>query len=197
METTNQKQPIMKHKIYRFLLFAGLVLLSAFTLVPPVHQVAEGHKYIPEMVLELPPVDSLTLAVGDAGGAPGEQVCVPILTYDFQNILSMQFSVSWDTTALRFTHVGGFGMRDISDNNFGKSMTDKGHLAFLWYDQHLLGKSHPDGFKLYDICFDIVGEEGTSTQVEITDHPTVGEVVNASAVFLGLHTEVGKIDING
>lgn len=185
----------MKHKIYRFFLFVGLITLSAFTLVPPVHQIPEGHKYVPEVVMEKPPVDSMTIAAGNVGAKKGEQVCVPITVYEFNNILSMQFSISWDSSALQFSHLENFGMRDITDNNFGKSMVDEGYLAFLWYDQHLLGKSQKDGFKLYDVCFEVLEDAEAETIVEISDHPTVGEVVNGSAVFLRLHKEHGTVEV--
>lgn len=185
----------MKHKIYRFLLFVGLITLSAFTLVPPVHQLPEGHKSTPEVVGEMPPMDSVTMILGGSKVEQGEQVCVPLTVEGFLHLLSIQFSIEWDTTVLQFSHLDGFGFKDLSDNNFGKQMVDDGHLSFLWYDQHLQGQSRPNGFQLYEVCFDAIGEPGASTLVEITKKPTIIEVVNVATEFLGLRQMPATVEI--
>ena len=46
----------MKEKFKHILLILGLAILSAFTFVPPAHNVPETNRFVPEMVYELPPV---------------------------------------------------------------------------------------------------------------------------------------------
>lgn len=182
----------MKHPIYLFSVLAGFFILSAFTLLPPVGQISGNHQTAMD---NKPPSDSLTVRIESGDVKVGESICLPVTVYDFRNILSVQFSVAWDTTALKFQRVENFGMRDIYDNSFGKTMTESGYLAFLWYDQHLLGKSQKDGFGLFDICFEAVGEAGAHSQVEVSDSPTVSEVMSGKAVSLRLHKEHGQVEI--
>lgn len=185
----------MKHKFYRFLLFVGLALLSAFTLVPPVHQIPEGHKFVPEVVYEKPPVATFTLLIDSAEVVQGAEVCIPVTVKDFNQILSMQHSIQWDAKVLRFKQLAGFGVDGMGNKNFGTQRTGEGALTFSWYDPHLLGVTKPDDFQLYEICFESIGEPGSETSIEITGKPTMIEIVNASSVFLDLRTQSGKVKV--
>lgn len=185
----------MKHKFHRFLLFVGLVVLSAFTLLPPVHQIPEGNKFVPEVVYQKPPVATFTLSTSGGEFVRGSEVCVALTAKEFDRILSMQYSLQWDAKVLKFNRLQNFGVETMSVKNFGQQLTQEGTLTFSWYDPRLLGVSQPPNTKLYEICFDAIGEVGSEASVVVTDKPTIIEIANALSVFLDLRCDAGVVKI--
>jgi hypothetical protein len=185
----------MKHKFHRFLLFLSIAIMAAFTFVPPVHQIPEGNRFVPEVVYQKPPVATLTLSTSDLAVAKNEEVCVAVSAKGFEQILTMQYSMNWDPKLLKFKEFKRFGLPGMDTRNFGQHLIDKGTLTFSWYDQKLLGITKDDGVMLYEMCFEAIGEKGNETSVEFTSKPTIVEISNASGVFLDLRTDVGKIKI--
>lgn len=185
----------MKNKIHQFFLLLAMVALSAFTFVPPAHQLPEQNRFVPEAVYELPPVDTLTLTLAVVQAGEGQQACVPVTVGGFAQILSMQFSVRWDTGALRFTDIKNFGVRGMGEKSFGTHLAGEGALTFSWYDPNLRGVSLDDGEVLFELCFEVTGKAGTRSQLAIAGHPTPVEIVNGSSVFLELNTQGGLVEV--
>jgi cohesin domain-containing protein len=185
----------MKNKIHQFFLMLVMVAVSAFTLVPPPVYMLEQNRFFPEAVNELPPVDTLTLTLAAVNAEHGEQVCVPVTVAGFEQILSMQYSLRWDTDALRFTDIKNFGVRGISAKSFGTHLAGEGTLTFSWYDSNLRGVSLDDGAVLFELCFEVTGAPGTRSQLAIEGHPTPVEIVNGSSVFLELRTQGGLVEV--
>lgn len=186
---------IMKHRLSRILVLAGLVLLSAFTLYPPVHTVPERHAFTAVPSADLPAAGSITLLAGSGTVRKGEQICVPIKARQFEDILSMQFSINWDAEMLSFKKLSSFSLEGLSERNFGMHLLDKGVLTFSWYDPKLLGVNQPDDALLYELCFEATGEAGHETKIEFTSKPTLVEVTNAASEFLDFKSETGIISI--
>ncbi len=185
----------MKHKIYRFFLFVAIAIMAAFTLVPPAHQIPESNRFVPEVVYQKPPVATITLSSAEAIAAKGEELCVPVTAKGFEQILTMQYTMTWDANVLKFKEIRNYGLDGMDNRNFGTHILEKGILTFSWYDQALRGVTKEDGFKLYELCFDAIGDAGSETQVDFSSKPTVVEISNSSSVFLDLRTETGKISI--
>jgi hypothetical protein len=185
-------RPSMKNLRYRLLLLF-IVLVSAFSFVPPTHQLPERNRFNPVAVYELPPVAALTLAASDVVTKQGETVCMSVTSKGFEQILSMQYSMNWDPKVLKFKEVRSFGLNGMSAQSFGAHITDKGVLTFSWYDPGLRGFSKPDGHRLYEVCFEAIGKPGASTKFAITGKPTPVEIVNSASVFLDLRTEGGSV----
>ncbi len=179
---------------YRLLLLF-IVVMSAFSFVPPPHKIPERNQFIPEVVYEVPPVAALTLTASNHVAAKGEVVCVEVKTKGFEQILSMQYSMNWDAKVLKFKEVRSFGLTGMSIQSFGPHLSDKGILTFSWYDPSLRGFSKPDGHKLYDVCFEAVGPPGSKSSFEFSGKPTVIEIANSASVFLDLRTEAGQVTV--
>ena len=188
-------QSSMKHKIHRFLLIFGLAIMAMFTFVPPAHQIPDNNQFVPEVVYQKPPVGVLTLTINDLAVAKNEEVCVAVSAKGFEQILTMQYSMNWNPKMLKFKSFKNFGLGGLDARNFGQHLLDNGILTFSWYDQQLRGTTKDDGFVLYEMCFDAIGEMGSETSIEFTSKPTLVEISNASGVFLDLRTEIGKISI--
>ena len=138
---------------------------------------------------------ALTLTASDIKAPKNSEACVSVTARDFQNILSMQYTMQWDPKVLKFKAVQNYGLPGMKDNNFSDHLANEGKLTFSWYDPRLVGLTQPEGVKLYDVCFDIVGKPGTASKFEFTGIPTVIEIADARGTFLDLRTEGGAITV--
>ncbi len=185
----------MKNKFHRFLLFLAIALMAAFTWMPPTHQVPENNRFIPEAVYELPPVATFTVTASDVVTTKGSEVCIEVKSSDFNQILTMQYSMNWDANVLKFKEVRNFGLPGMSKTNFGTHLTEKGILTFSWYDPNLRGMTKNGETSFYEVCFDVTGEPGSKAQFTINSNPTVVEITNAAGVFLDLKTSGGLVEV--
>lgn len=136
-----------------------------------------------------------TMNLGIVGGsaAKGAEVCVAITANNFKSIVSMQYSLKWDPKVLKFKDLRNFGLPQLSAENFGRHIIDKGQLTHSWYDANVKGITKADGEKLYEICFEAIGAPGTKTAVQIVDAPTSIEIANVNSEFYTLDSTPGMV----
>ncbi|MEO1260854.1 MAG: cohesin domain-containing protein [Bacteroidota bacterium] len=142
-----------------------------------------------------PEVGKLPMQIASAQATGGEEVCVPVTVAQFIGIVSMQYTMTFDPTVLKFKTIRNFGLPGMTIDNFGARAADKGILAYSWFDADVQGISMPDGTKLYDVCFETIGESGTSSTVEFADAPVVIEISNSASQFLGIDGTNGRVSI--
>ncbi len=138
---------------------------------------------------------TLTLSIPQTTAASGEQICLDVTAADFEQLLSMQYSLQWDATVLTFERIQGFGLPGLGKDNFGTQKAEQGRLTFLWLDMSLRGLTLPDGHSLFQVCFRITGNPGQSSYVAITGEPTPIEVVNTAEKVIGLNPVAGEVRI--
>jgi hypothetical protein len=137
----------------------------------------------------------ITLYANDMEATPGDQICVDVLAKNFQKILSMQYTMTWREEVLKFENWKKTNLPYLSDQSFGAHRTEEGLLTFLWLDNSLQGFSVEDGGSLYQVCFEVIGEPGTSSYFKITDRPTDIEVANLQEKVIPLKREHGTITV--
>lgn len=142
-----------------------------------------------------PVVGQLPLQISSATVAKGSETCLSVTTAQFNLIVSMQYTMKWDPAVLKFKEVKGFGLPGMAATNFGASAADKGLLAYSWFDANVQGITQGDGYQLYEVCFETIGESGQSSNVEFVDKPVVIEISNAASQFLGLDATSGVVRI--
>ncbi len=121
----------------------------------------------------------VTLSVGDSIAAPGSLFCMPVTVQDFNNIGSIQLTISWDNTIMTFN---GIQSGAINSGEFllppPSMITDS--LNLNWFEPTFSTLSIPDGETAFEICFDIIGPLGSNSplifednNVEITGDPNI------------------------
>ncbi|MDG1297498.1 MAG: cohesin domain-containing protein, partial [Saprospiraceae bacterium] len=122
--------------------------------------------------------DDFTLDISEETTMSGENVCVDVTASNFDNILSMQFSMEYDDTALTFDAVEGINLADLTVASFGTSTS--GVVTLSWFSNSDLtnGATVPDGTTIFQICFDAIGSNGVYP-IEFSDTPTSIEIVDA------------------
>ena len=141
------------------------------------------------------PNQELRIVLGDQTVQNGQQVCVEVEVHQFQQIMSMQYTLHWDPAVLRFDEVKGMNLKDLSANNFGTNAADQGRLTFSWFDQDLKSISLPDGSKIYQVCFTAVGQSGSQSPLYIDGNPVVIEISNAAGEVIGFAARRARVSI--
>ena len=142
-----------------------------------------------------PEVGKLPMQISNVQTGKGEEACVSVTVAQFIAIVSMQYTMTFDPAVLKFKTIKNFGLPGMTINNFGARAADKGILAYSWFDSEVKGISKPDGTKLYDVCFETIGEAGNSSKVEFADAPVVIEISNSASQFLGIDGTNGRVTI--
>ncbi|MCB0520330.1 MAG: T9SS type A sorting domain-containing protein [Saprospiraceae bacterium] len=105
----------------------------------------------------------------------GDVVTAEVLMYNFQDIISQQYSIVWNPAGLAFDSVGNFNLANLQNSNFGISQTPNGILNFSWFDQSGTGITLPDCSQIYTITFHALN--GNVPQISIASDPVQIEVV--------------------
>jgi|GEM_PF-525758 len=135
----------------------------------------------------------MKLGIQGGSAAKGSEVCVAVTANSFKAILSMQYTLRWDPKVLKFKELKGFNLPQLTQDNFGRHILDKGLLTYSWYDANLKGVTKADGETLYQLCFEAIGEPGSKSPVQIVDSPTVFEVTNTNSEFFSLDATPGTV----
>ena len=99
--------------------------------------------------------------------AAGSNVCVEVSVMNFADIQSLQSGMTWDPTVLSYTGVQSFaGLPGFAASAFNANDAANGSLRFLWTDPTAETPiTLDDGFVVFEICFDAVGNNGDMSDV--------------------------------
>jgi len=139
----------------------------------------DGEVFDAEITVEGQPVSiSGTQEIAD----PGETVCVSISADEFNNVEGAQYSLVWDTTVLKFQNITAinpsFPFLSSSAINTRDALSE-GVIIFSWFTSSGGGISVPNGTPMYDVCFLVVGEGGSSSPVEFSSEPREIEIATS------------------
>ena len=139
-----------------------------------------------------PTFDGFTLVASEESTTVGEQVCVTVEGYNFEDIISMQLSINYDPAQLEFVSVSNFNLEDLSASNFGfPPSTTPGNISLSWLQNSLAGATVPDGTALFDICFN-ASNQGCS-DIVFSSSPTAIEVINVGAQEVQFNSQSGQV----
>ena len=108
---------------------------------------------------------------------PGEILCLPVTVNDFDDLVSMQFSINWDSTRFELASVGEFGLDGLDQGAFNE--VKGGQLVVSWIDLTLEGQTLPDGAVIFELCLEAIGPSGTQSPISFTGIPIEVEFSNA------------------
>ncbi len=115
---------------------------------------------------------------------PGESIEAKFLVYNFEDILSMQFTVQWPAADLQYASVGVFNLNGLSPANFGTVLTNDGKLTFSWSDPNTNGLDRPDCSAIFSVFFIVLGNQ--IPPITIVNSPVVIEIIEFPGNSIGL-----------
>lgn len=120
---------------------------------------------------------SLQLSLTDTVSFTGDTVAITLRAQQFDEIVSVQFSIQWDVAVIEYL---SYEQADLENIAIGDFQADNGELRFSWFDVEGVGKNLPDGSVLAIVRFKVVGQPGDQTPVTITDTPLAIQIFRAT-----------------
>lgn len=133
----------------------------------------------------------VTLSTSSHQVERGDIFSVDVNATGFDGLISMQYSIKWDSTVLRLISVGDYELEYLDENKFGAFANA---LTFAWIDQSTMGISMDDDSKLYCMRFEAIATQGNTT-FEFTNSPTAIEVVNSNSEIVDFEAEGGTVQV--
>ncbi len=128
-------------------------------------------------------------------GRKGDLIFVDVNVTDFEKIVSMQYSMNWDSKVLQFEKVQNFKMSGLSGENFGLKEARNGNLLLAWYDQTVQGVNVPDGTNIYQVVFRVIGDTAEKSKIRFSSKPIVIEVMKADGTPVYFNKSNGSITL--
>jgi hypothetical protein len=99
------------------------------------------------------------------------EVEVKVMVKGFDNITSLDYTLQWDTTVIRFLRFEppANNLLGLSAGNF-ESTTNPGKLVSTWFDNGT-GKTVPDGAVIARFIFRAIGQNGRNTPIQFVSSP--------------------------
>lgn len=135
------------------------------------------------------------VSIDDAKTTKGDQLCLPVKVYNFQDMLSMQYTIQFNPEKLQFVGVVNQQLPYLTTNNFGLHSAQKGMITVVWIDNSLKGVTKEEGDDVFTLCFRVKADVGEELEVKFTDQPTPFESVNLAEQVVGINTKNGKIKV--
>ncbi len=101
--------------------------------------------------------------VDSAEVSTGQIVCIPVRAQGLSNIISFQYSLTWNPQVLTFDRVQNLNLPGWMTTDFG-SVTP-GLLLVSWADVDGLPRNRDNGAVLYEVCLKVVGPLGSSSYI--------------------------------
>ena len=133
------------------------------------------------------------LSIDHGVGETGDQVCVSVRAEVFEDIIGMQYSLNYDPDVATLSTIEPKDLFALTIGNF--AVVNAGVVTMSWIDPTLSGVSLDAGTALYELCFDIVGDLGTSTAILFGDIPTPIEFTNSTSEVVVLQGSHGSITV--
>ena len=123
-----------------------------------------------------------TLLLDKVSCYSGNFIDVNIRTKNFTNVASLQGSIVWDTSVLRYQSfiTSSSNIHIDSATNIGLTQTNNGLLTYLWYDT--IGHSTMDSTILFGIRFMPIKNNASPSMIQFSSSPTSLAIDTASII---------------
>lgn len=182
-----------------------------FTIGPPPFsewEIVQDFREYSHQEIEDATHDGLVIVSTDGGGGPsmdligshetvssGEEACVDVKVKGFTNIKSMDAVMRYDENVIQFKKIQNLNLPQLTQGNFTNPEPGEVRLSYNYVD----GATVSNNTKIFEVCFDAVGNNGTSSQFKFTDgnpNPPL-EAVNTDDEALNIRTQHGSVTIGG
>ncbi|MBI5914867.1 MAG: gliding motility-associated C-terminal domain-containing protein [Bacteroidetes bacterium] len=146
-----------------------------------------------------PPVTGFAVIASDEIGVSGSQVCVDVSVNDFDDIVSMQYTMEFDESKWQYSTIQGFNLPGLSIANFGTNQAGTGRITISWLDPNATGITLPDATVIYQVCLTAIGPNncGSTTPFQFNSSLTPVEITNGAGMIVPFQGITGDLEICG
>ncbi len=151
-------------------------------MVPPTNGTITALTAIPDVFFKLAP------QAANNTFCEGDQICYDLEVTGFTDILSITASIGWDSSVIQFIDASNFeGIENIANFNvpFDSTTQAFANVAnFFFFDfQNGSTLTLPDSTSIVTMCFEVVGEPGSTTAIDfIEENPQ--EILSSAEIEL-------------
>jgi len=113
--------------------------------------------------------EGFALSASEENTDAGSNVCVNVGVKGFSKVTTLATTMEWDYTILCNRQIQNINLGDLSAGRFNLDQGSTGKLGLLWLDETTDGLTIPDGQIIFDVCFDVIGSNGQTSNVTFTD----------------------------
>jgi len=139
----------------------------------------------------------LQVIASDESAASGTNICVDVSVQNFNNILSMQYSMHFNPAIMTFSGVQGLNLPGLVASNIGSNNAASGDLTFSWLDPNVTGVTVPNNTVIYQVCFDVIGTSGQVSAFSFDGTPTTIEVIDGNSDPVNMVPTNGSVTVSG
>ena len=122
---------------------------------------------------------------------------VNVTVSDFNDIVSMQFTIGWDETKIEYVDVYNMNLTGLENANFGSSpmVVDNGLLTLSWVDGSLNGVTLPSDHQIFTIRMKAKGNAGDVIPLVFADTLAIVEFVDTSQSAIQVNLNEGLVTL--
>ena len=141
----------------------------------------------------------VSIYANDITVQPEQTFTIDVTADGFQDILTCQFSVLWDSVAFEFKGVEGLNQvfEDYPLDHFGFAQISQGKLGFSWIDFSLAGVAIENGSVLFSVRLKTLQQESGIQTLNFGDYPTSIEIADTDENILEVEFQEGTITVDG
>lgn len=133
---------------------------------------------------------------------PGETICVPFTTTNFNSIISFQAAIGWDSKVLSFISMNSEVLgRDLAYN---ADFQENDYLIASWSptvdDLIMNGLDIDDNTVLFEMCFEVIGSPGDYSLISFLDREVpveFGNVIDGLSNVTDYCVSPGALTVSG
>jgi cohesin domain-containing protein len=113
-----------------------------------------------------------TIFIEDESIDPNSNISIDVKMSDFIDIVSIQFTINWDSAFLKFDSVSISDPSVLPEYNSANIGTTNAHLGKLitsWVSPDLSGVTLDDSTALFILHYTVLGAAGNSSEIDITN----------------------------
>ncbi len=141
-------------------------------------------------LIDVSPAKVVTIRLDSISGSPNTQVKVPVRLIDFEDFISMQFTVRWDPNLLTFNSVQD---NILSGATFGEDSVANGALMLSW--NTLNDTTITDGTAIFAVSFNVANTLCSDAGVTVDGSVTPIEIADENLCIADIIVINGNVDI--
>ncbi len=107
----------------------------------------------------------------DLSTSNGVQFCVPVTVSNFQELSSLQLTITWDPSIFTFDDkVITMNLPNFDANDCNVTSVLDGNLSMVWINDDFTGVCLPDETVIFSLCFIPIGDPGDLSGIAITNN---------------------------
>lgn len=162
--------------------FCRLVLLSFF--------------FVPSLLSQSSP-QCFLLQNSTEAAQPGDTVCVSLRAYGFDDIISLQFPIEWDSSGLELLPVGPT-FSTLPGFSSGSYSITPNAIKIGWTSQSGSGIDRPDGAVLFRLCFRAKQNSGffpVFIGAGSPNYEVAKDLIQSPPVFMPFNQQTGGVHV--